>query len=157
MTANDSADWVFGDIAAAGGTSAWNIADFVMDGCKLIYAGANLQRSGTLEDGTKPLFASSSEPASSRRFADAEVATTLRHRLPKEDADRFNKEGRQIDPRTNKRAGIAKWAVSETAAARADGNKTKRVSKHDDVLDSYRRDVDECTWRDLDDSDDELY
>ena len=52
---------------------------------------------------------------------------------------------------------VAKWAVSEAAAARADGKKTKRVSKSDDVFDGGLRDVDERTRRDLDDFDDELY
>ena len=78
-------------------------------------------------------------------------------RLPKEDADQINKDGRQNDARTNKRAKVAKWAVSEAAAARADGKTTKRVSKFDDVFDGGRRDVDERTRRDLDDCDDELY
>ena len=32
MTAKDSADEVLGDIAAAGATAAWNIANFVLDG-----------------------------------------------------------------------------------------------------------------------------
>ena len=80
-----------------------------------------------------------------------------RRRLPKEDADQINKEGRQIDPRTNKSAKVANWAVSEAAAARANGKKTKRVFKSNDVLDGGRRDVDERIRRDLDDSDDELY
>ena len=47
--------------------------------------------------------------------------------------------------------------VSKAAAPRADGKTTKRVSKSDDVFDGGRRDVDERTRRDLDDSDDELY
>ena len=157
MTENDSADGVFGDIAAAGGTSAWNIANFVMDGCGLTHAGANLQRSGYLGDGTGPLYASSFDPVSSRRPANAGVATTQRCRLPKKDADQINKEGCQTDPLTNKRAKVTKWAVTEAAAARADGKKTKRVLKSDDVLDGGRRDVDERTRRDLDESDDELY
>ena len=46
-------------------------------------------------------------------------------------------------------------AVSEAAAARADGKKTKRVSKSDDVFDGGRRDVDERTRRAPDKSDDE--
>ena len=103
------------------------------------------------------MFASFSGSVSSRRPANAGVATTQSRRLPKEEADQINKDGRQTDPRTNKRAKVAKWAVSEAAAARADGKKTKRVSKSDGVLDGGRRDVDERTRRDLDDSDDELY
>ena len=157
VTANDSADGVFGDIAAAGATSAWNIANFVMDGCGLTHAGANLQRSGNLGDGTGPLYASSSDPVSRRRPANAGVPTPQRRRLPKEDADKINKEGCKTDPRTNKRAKVSKWAVSKAAAARADGKKTKRVSKSDDVFDGGRRDVDKRTGRDLDDADDELY
>ena len=92
---------------------------------------------------------------SSRRPANAVVASTQSRRLPKEDANQINKEGRQTDPRTNKRAKFAKWAVSEAAATRADKKKTKRVSKSDDVLDRGRRDVDERTRRDLDEPDDE--
>ena len=63
-----------------------------MDGCGLTHAGANLQRSRNLGDGTGPLCASSSNPVSSRRPANAGVATTQRRRLPKEDADQINKE-----------------------------------------------------------------
>ena len=125
MTANDSADKVFGDIAAAGATSAWNIANFVINGCGLTHAGANLQRSGILGGGIGPLYALSSDPVSRRRPASTGVATTQRRRLPKEDPDQINKEGCQTDPRTNKRAKVAKWTVSEAAAARADGKKTK--------------------------------
>ena len=148
---------MFGDIAAAGATSAWNIANFVMDGFELTHAKANLQRSGNLGDGTEPLNASSSDPVSSRRSANAGDATTQRRRLPKEYADPINKVGCQTDPRTNKHGKVAKWAVSEAAAARADGKKTKRVSKSDDDLEGGRQDVDERTRRDLDESDDELY
>ena len=157
MTAKDSTDGVFGDIAATGATAAWNIANYVMDGRRLTHAGANLQGFGNLGDWAGPLYASSSGPASSRRPPNAGVATTQSRRMPKEDADQINKDGRQTDPRTNKRAKIAKLAVSEAEAARADGKKTKRLSKSDDVLDRGRRDVDERTRRDLDDYDDELY
>ena len=157
MTANDSTDGVFGDIAATGATAAWNIANYVMDGCRLTHAGANLQGFGNLGDGAGPLYALSSGLVSSRRPPNDGVATTQSRRMPKENADKINKDGLQTDPRTNKRAKVAKWAVSEAAAARADGKKTKRVSKSDDRLDGGRRDVDERTRRDLDDSDDELY
>ena len=54
MTAKDSTDGVFGDIAAAGATAAWNIANYVMDGCRLTHAGANLQKFGNLGDGVGP-------------------------------------------------------------------------------------------------------
>ena len=157
MTAKDSTDKVFGDIAAAGATAAWNIANYVMDGCRLTHAGANLHGFGNLGDGAWPLYVSFSGPVSSRRPPNAGVPTTQSRRLPKEDADQINKDGRQTDPRTNKRAKVAKWAVAEVAAARADEKKTKHVSKSDDVFDGGRRDVDERTWRYLDDSDDELY
>ena len=127
-----------------------------MDGCGLIHAGA-IQGFGNLGDGAGPLYASSSGPVLSRRPPNAGVATTQSRRLPKKDVDQINKDGHQTDPRTNKRANLAKWAVSEAAAARSDKKKTKRVSKSDDVLDGCRRYVDERTRRDLDDSDDELY
>ena len=146
---------MLGYIAAAGGTAAWNIANFVMDGCGLTHAGANLQGFGNLGDETGPQYASSSGPVSSRRPVNAGVASTQSRRLPKEDTDQINKEDRQTDPRTNKRAKLAKWAISKAAAALADGKKTKCVSESDDVLDGGRRDVDERTWRDLDKSDDE--
>ena len=126
-----------------------------MDGCGLTHAGANLQGFGNLGDGTGALYASSSGPVSSRRPSNAGVASTQCRRLSKEDADQINKEGRQTDPRTNKRDKVAKWAISEAATARADGKKTKRVSKSDDVLAGGRGDVDERTRRDLDKSDDE--
>ena len=50
MTAKDSRDGVFGDIASAVATAAWNIANYVLDGCRLTHAGANLQRFGILGD-----------------------------------------------------------------------------------------------------------
>ena len=155
MTAKDSADGVLSDIAAAGATAAWNIANVVLDGCRLTHAGADLQGFGNLKDRAGPLYASSSGPVSNGRFANAGVATTQSCRLPKEDADQIIKEGRNTDSRTNKRAKVAKWAVSEAAVARAAGKKPKRSCKFDDVLDGSRRDVDERTRRDLDESDDE--
>ena len=75
--------------------------------------------------------------------------------MQKEDADQINDEGRQTDPRTNKRAKVAKWAVSEAASARLVGQKPKRSCKSDDVLDGYRRDADERTRRELDAFDNE--
>ena len=59
VTAKDSADGVLGDIAAAGATAAWNIANFVLDKCRLSHAGADLQGFGNLGDGAGPLYASS--------------------------------------------------------------------------------------------------
>ena len=128
-----------------------------MDGCRLTHAGANLQGFWNLGDGAGPLYASLSGPVSSRRPPNAGVATTQSRRLFKEDADKINQDGRQTDPRTIKRTKVAKWTVSEAAAARADGKKTTRVFKSDDVFDGSRRDVYERTRRDFDDSDDELY
>ena len=90
MTVNDSADKVFGDISAAGATSVWNIANFVMDRCGLTHAGASLQRFGNLVDGTGPLYASSFDPVSSSRPPNAGVATTQSRRLPKKDVDQIN-------------------------------------------------------------------
>ena len=155
MTAKDSADGVLSDIAAAGATAAWNIANVVLDGRGLTHAGADLQGFGNLGDRAKPLYSSSSGPVSNRLFANAEVATTQSRRLPKKDADQINKEGRNTDSRTNKRAKVAKWSVSEASVARAVGKKAKRSFKSDDDLDGSRRYVDERTRRDLDESDDE--
>ena len=50
---------------------------------------------------------------------------------------------------------VAKWAVSEAAAARATGKKSKSVRKSDDVLDCCLHDLDECTRRDHNDADNE--
>ena len=50
MTVKDSAERVLGDIAAAGATAAWNIANVVLDGCGLTHAGADLQGFGNLGD-----------------------------------------------------------------------------------------------------------
>ena len=155
MTAKDSADGVLGDIAAAGASAAWNIANFVLDGCGLIHAGADQQRFGNLGNGAKPLYASNSGPDSNGRPTNAGVASTQSRRLPKDNADHVKKGDRQTDPRTNKRAKVAKWTVSKAAAARVAGKKLKRVSKSDDMLDGSRRDVDERTGRNLDESDDE--
>ena len=157
MTAKYLSDGVFGDIAGDGATEAWNIANYVMDGCRLSHAGADLQGFGNFGEEAGPLNASSFGPVSSRCPANAGVATTQSRRLPKEDVDKINKDGRQTDPRTNKRANDAKWAVSEAAVVRADGKKTKRASKSDDVLGGGRRNVDERTRQDLNDSDDKLY
>ena len=141
MTAKDSADGVLRDITAAGASTAWKIASFVLDGCGLTHAGADMQGIENLGDGTRPLNASNSGPVSNGRPANAKVATTQNYRLPKDNTDQIKEGGRKTDPRTNKRAKVAKWTVSEAAAARATG-KLKRVSKSDDLLDGCRRDVD---------------
>ena len=152
MTAKDSADGVLGDLTAAGATAAWKIANVVLGGCRLTHAGADLQGFGNLGDGAKPLYASNFGPVFNGRLANAGVATTQSCDLPKENADQVKEGDRQTNHRTNKRVKVAKWTVSEAAVARATG-KLKRVSKSDDVLNGRRRDVDERTRRDLDESD----
>ena len=154
MTAKDSADGVLGDLSAAGATAAWKIANVVLGWCRLNHAGADLQGFGNLGDGAKFLYASNSGLISNGRIANAVVATTQSCCLPKEHADQIKEGDRQTDPRTNKRAKVAKWTVSEAAAARAT-RKLKRVSKFDDVLDGRGRDVNDRIRRDLDESDDE--
>ena len=57
MTAKDSADGVFKNITAAGATAAWKIANYVLDGCGLTNAKADLQGFGNLEDGGGPMYA----------------------------------------------------------------------------------------------------
>ena len=143
------------DIAANGATAAWNIANFVLNGCGLTHAGADLQGFGNLGDGAGPLYASNTGPFSNRRPANAGVATMQSSRLPKENADKVKQGDRQTDTRTNKRATVAKWTVSKAAAARVTGKKLKRVSKSDDVLDGGCRDVNERTRRNHNKSDDE--
>ena len=101
MTAKDSADGVLRDIAAAGATAAWNIANVVLDGCGLIHAGADLQGFGNLGDGAGPLYASNSGTVSNKRPANAGVIPTQSRRLPKENADHVKEGDRQTDPRTN--------------------------------------------------------
>ena len=152
MTAKDSADGVFGDLTAAGATAALKIDKVVLGGCELTHAGADLQGFGNVEGGAKHLYASNSGPVSNRRLAIAGVATTQCCDFPKENADQVKEGYRQTDHRTNKRAKVAKWTVSEAAFARATG-KVNRVSKSDDVLNGRRRDVGERTRRDLDESD----
>ena len=71
---------------------------------------------------------------------------------PKKSRIKSKKGDRQTDHRTNKRAKVTKWTVSEAAVARSTG-KIKRVSTSDDVLNGRRRNVDERTRRDLDESD----
>ena len=143
---------MLGDLTAAGATAAWKIANVVLGGCGLTHAGADLQGFENLGDGAKPLGASNSGPVSNGRLANAGVATTQSCDLPKENADQVKEGDRQTDHRTNKRAKVAKWTVSEAAVARAT-EKFNRVSKSDDVLNGRRREVNERTRRDLDESD----
>ena len=143
------------NIGSAGATGAWNIANFVLDGCKLTHAGSDLQGFGNLGDEAGPLYASFSGPVLNERFANAGVAIMQSRRLPKENADQISKEGRNTESRTNKRTKVAKWSVSEAAVANDPGRKPKRSCKFDDVLDGSRRDVVERTRRDLDELNDE--
>ena len=128
------------------------MANVVLGGCGLTHAGADLQGFGNLGDGAKPLYDSNSGPVSNGRFANAGVATTQSCDFPKENADQVKEGDCQTDHQTNKRAKVAKWTVSEAAVACATG-KINRMSKSDDVLNGRRRDVDERTRRDLDESD----
>ena len=82
MTAKDSANGVICDIAAAGVIATWNIANFVINGCKLTHAEANLQGFGNFRVGAGPVYASFSGPVSCTRSANAGVATTQSRRLP---------------------------------------------------------------------------
>ena len=77
--------------------------------------------------------------------------------LPKENSNQIKKEKscHLDDPRTTKRAKVAKRAVSEAAATFGIGKKLKRVCKSDDILDGCRNDVDERTRRNPDEADDE--
>ena len=145
---------MLGDIAAAGATAARNIANFVLDGCGLTHAEADLQGFGNFGNGAGPLYASISGQISTGRFANAVVATS-QSRLLNENADQVKEGDRQSDIRTTKRYKVAKWTVSEAAAARAPEKKAKRSCKSDDVLDGCRRNVDERTRRNLDESTDE--
>ena len=94
MKATNSADGVLGDIVAEGATAAHNIANFLLDGCKLNRAEVDLQALANLENGAKPLYAPTSGPVSRGCAVNAGVATTPSRRLHKEDADQINKEGR---------------------------------------------------------------
>ena len=108
MTAKNSEDKVLGESAVAGTIAAWNIANFVIDGCRLTYAKANLQGFGKYRRKSETPYASFSGPVSSRRPANAKVVSTQCRRLPKEDVDQINNEGSQTDLRPNKRAKVAK-------------------------------------------------
>ena len=108
LTANDSTDEVFGDIAAAGATAAWKIAIYFIGFCELTNAKAYLQKFGNLGDEAGPLYASFTSPVSSKRPANAGGATTQSRCLLNEDVDKINKDSRQTDLWTNKRAKVAK-------------------------------------------------
>ena len=149
---------MLGDIAAAGATAAHNIANFLLDGCGLTRAGADLQGFGNLGSGDGPnhVVKRTSIPVSTGRPTHAGGASKQSSRLPKEDADKIKEENGHIaDPGTKERAMVAKRAVLEAAATLGIGQNHKRVCKSDDVLDGCRRDVDERTRRDPDEADDE--
>ena len=97
VTVKDSTDGMFCDIAATGATDAWNIANYISDGCRRTQAGENLQGCWNLGDGAGFLYASSSGLVLSRCPANAGVAPNQSRRLPKEDVDQINKDGRQTD------------------------------------------------------------
>ena len=157
MTAKDSTDEVFGDIAAAGATAAKNIANYVMDGCRLTHAGANLQGFENLRDGAGPLYASSSGSVSNRRFPNVGVATTQGRRLPKKTRIKSTKTAVKPIFRRINAPRFQNGQYQKLQPPALTEKKTKRVSKSDDVFDGGRRHVNEQTQRDLDDSDNELY
>ena len=57
MTAKDSAHRVLRNITAAGVTTAWKIINYVLDGCGLTHAWANLQEVGNLGDEAGLMYA----------------------------------------------------------------------------------------------------
>ena len=117
MTAKDFTDGVLGEIAAAVATAAWNIANFVLDRCELTHTKADLQGFEAFGDGAKPMYASNFGPVSNGRPPNAEVASTQSRRLPKENANLRQEVDCQTELRTNKRAKVSKWTISEAAAA----------------------------------------
>ena len=108
MTGKDSADGVLKTISVAGSTTAWNIANLVLDGCGLTHATANLQGFGNLGNGAGPQYASFSGPVLNKHPANAGVAKTQSLCLPNKDANQINKLGRQTNSYTNKRAKVDK-------------------------------------------------
>ena len=78
-------------------------------------------------------------------------ATTQRRRRPKEERQSEGEEegDSHTDHRKNKRAKVAKWAVSKASAGRVDGKKSKRKHKSDNVLNGVWRDVDKRTQREF--------
>ena len=76
MTAKDSANRVLEDLTAAGNTAVWIIANVVLAGCGLIYAGADLQWFGNFGVRANSLYVSNSGPVSNVRFENCGFATT---------------------------------------------------------------------------------
>ena len=108
VTANDSVDGVLGDIIAAGAIAAWKIANYVMDGCGLSHAGANLQEFGNFGDNAGLLYGSNSGPVFNGRATNAGLATTQSWRLPKENGHQIKEGDRQYDFPTNTRVTVVK-------------------------------------------------
>ena len=156
MIGKNSADELLGDIAAVEANAVHNVENYLLDGCGLAQARANLQGFGNFGDGAGPDYASASGPVSRGRIAHAESATTQRRRRSKlERQSKGEEDDSQADPLKNKRANVSKWALLKAAAARFAGKQAKQKHKSYDVLDGGRRDVDERTRRDLYKSDDE--
>ena len=84
MTGIDSADGLLKDIAAVAVNAVHNVANYLLDGCGLVHAQANLQKFGNLGDGAGPDYASASGQVSSGRTAHAASATTQRQKLKEE-------------------------------------------------------------------------
>ena len=105
VTAKDSADGVLGDIATAGATAAYNIANFLPDGCGLTRAGADLQGLENLGNGNGPIHVveRTSDSVSTGRPAYAGGASNQSRRLPKEDADQIKKRERPFLRSSNER------------------------------------------------------
>ena len=90
MTATDLDDGVLGDIAAAFVTEAHNIAIFLMNGCKLTRAGADLQGFANLESREEPFHVvQPTFPISIGRRAHAKSASKQCRRLSLEEANKI--------------------------------------------------------------------
>ena len=132
---------MLGDIAVPSATSANNIANFLLEGCRFTRAKADLQRFENLGslDGYFNVVERTSDPVSTKpvKVSDS-VFNGSGRRLPEENANQIKKEEscHLADPRTKERAKFAKWAVSKAAAARGAGKKLKRMCKSDNVLDN---------------------
>ena len=83
VTATYLADGMLANITAAGATAAWNIANFVLHGCKLTHAEADLHRVGNLGNEAGIMHALNSGPVFNGGPANAEVATTQSFHSPK--------------------------------------------------------------------------
>ena len=106
LTAKDSADNMLRDITENWATAAWKIANYVLDGCGLTHAKADLQRFRNLGDEAGPLYALIYGPISNGRLANYRIATTQSYRLTKENANQVKEGDRQTYFQTNKRAKV---------------------------------------------------